>query len=237
MKTMTGFWLETDNQKACEIARLVGYDLVIFDMEHGILDDASLDRLVPLCLSLGLSAYVRVSEATQPKIQTALDIGASGVILPQLRDLAHARDVTRFAKFPPLGQRGLGYSRTQAYGAATNDFIRRENDTRKCFAMIETASAFEVAEAIVDLPCVDGLFVGPADLSLARGRGVFTASPADLADMSHVAALARSAGKTWAAATGHRAYREEALRLEPFFVTAADDLSALYAGFRILLEQ
>jgi len=236
MKCMTGFWLETDNQKACEIARLVGYDLVIFDMEHGILDDAALDRLVPLSLSLGLIAYVRVSEATQPKIQTALDIGASGVILPQLRDLAHARDVTRFAKFPPLGQRGLGYSRIQSYGTATNDFILQENDTRKCFAMIETAAAFDEAEAIADLPCVDGLFIGPADLSLARGRGVFTASSADIADLSHLAEVAKGAGKPWAAAAGHPGYRAEALRHEPSFVASADDLSALYVGFKSLLD-
>lgn len=235
-KTEIAFWLETDSQKACEIARLVGYDLVIFDMEHGILDDAALDRLVPFCLGIGLSAYVRVSEATQPKIQTALDIGATGVILPQIRSAVHAREVTQFAKFPPLGTRGMGYSRSTAYGAATNEFIEHENKGRICFAMIETATAFEEAEAIAALPCVDGLFIGPADLSLARGRGVFSATLEDVYDLQSVVATARRAGKLWAAATGNLSYRAEALSLEPAFVTAADDLSALYAGFKSLLK-
>lgn len=233
--TEIGFWLETDSQKACEIARLAGYDLVVFDMEHGVLDDAALDRLVPFSLALGLSAYVRVSEATQSKIQTALDIGATGVILPQIRDAAHARDVTRFAKFPPLGARGLGYSRTLAYGSPSNDFIDLENNTRKCFAMIETAGALDEAEAIAALACVDGLFVGPADLSLARGRGVFSATPEDIADLRHIADAAHRSGKIWAAAAGDRNYRAEALKYDPAFVTAADELSALYAGFKSLL--
>ena len=205
-------------------------------MEHGILDDAALDRLVPFSLCLGLTAYVRVSEASQAKIQTALDIGASGVILPQLRDATHALEVTRFAKFPPLGARGLGYSRTLDYGAASDDYLERENSSRLCFAMIETAGAFADAETIAALPCVDGLFVGPADLSLARGRGVFSASPVDVADMQHIAEAARRAGKLWAAAAGNRDYRAEALKHEPVFVTAADDLSALYAGFKALLS-
>ena len=58
------FWLESDSQKACEIARRAGFDIVIFDMEHGVLDELALDRLVPFCAQLGLTPYVRVSEAT-----------------------------------------------------------------------------------------------------------------------------------------------------------------------------
>src|SRR5438046_370574 len=120
------FWLEGDNQRACEIAHQIGFDIVIFDMEHGILDDAMLDRLVPFCARLGLEPYVRVSEATQPRIQTALDVGAVGVILPQIKDLDHARSVAHFAKYPPLGRRGLGYNRTMSYDAPSDDYVERE---------------------------------------------------------------------------------------------------------------
>ena len=65
MGPKSAFWLESDNQKACEIARIAGYELIIFDMEHGVLDTGALDRLVPLCNEIGLETYVRVSEATK----------------------------------------------------------------------------------------------------------------------------------------------------------------------------
>jgi 2-dehydro-3-deoxyglucarate aldolase/4-hydroxy-2-oxoheptanedioate aldolase len=232
----TGFWLETDNHKACEIARLAGYDVVVFDMEHGSLDENCLDRLIPFCNGLGLMTYVRVSDAAQPRIQIALDMGAGGVIVPQIRDLAHARQSAAFAKYPPRGARGLGYSRTQNYGAPSDSFIAKENDTKKCLMMIESVGALRDAKAIAALDCVDGLFVGPADLSLARGRGVFSASKEDMADLASVAKAAKSSGKIWGAAASHPAYRKRAIRLGADFVTAADDLSAMVAGFKQLLD-
>ena len=146
METRPAFWLESDNQKACEIAKIVGYQVVVFDMEHGTLDEHALDRLIPFCNGIGLETYVRVSESTQPRIQMSLDIGANGVILPQIRDLAHARNAAAYSKYPLRGTRGLGYSRTQLYGAATNEFIAMENQIRRCYVMIETAEAFEEDE-------------------------------------------------------------------------------------------
>jgi 4-hydroxy-2-oxoheptanedioate aldolase len=232
MTTKFAFWLESDNHKACEIARLAGYELVIFDMEHGTLDEPGLDRLIPFCNAIGLETYVRVGEATQPRIQAALDIGATGVILPQIRDLGHARAAAAYSKYPPRGTRGLGYSRTQSYSAATNAFIAAENRDRHCYVMIETAGAFAEVDEIAGLDCVDGLFVGPADLSLARNRGVFAARPEDVADMARIAAAAKAKNKSWAAAAGNPDYRKEALARSPAFVATADDLSALQAGFR-----
>lgn len=237
MATKPAFWLETDNQKACEIARVVGYEVAIFDMEHGILDEKSLDRLVPFCAGIGLETYVRVNESTQPCIQTALDIGADGVILPQIRDLEHARAASAYSKYPPRGARGLGYGRTQQYAAASDAFIASENTRRLCYVMIETASALEDVFKIAKLECVDGLFVGPGDLSLARKRGVFAARPEDITDMAQIAAVASQAGKPWAVAAGNPDYRKEALRRGPAFATSADDLSALMLGFRQMLDQ
>jgi len=236
MHSKPAFWLESDHQKACEIARLAGYEIVVFDMEHGTLDEAALDRLVPYCNGLALETYVRVSEPTRPRIQFALDIGANGVILPQIADLAHAAATAGYSKYPPLGTRGLGYSRTQEYAAATDDFIANENATRCCYVMIETATALQDVAAIARLDCVDGLFIGPGDLSLTRGRGVFGARPSDIEDMHTIAAAARAAGKLWAVAAGHAGYRAAALALSPAFATSADDLSALVMGFRAMLE-
>ena len=110
-----------------------------------------------------------------------------------------------------------------------------ENEQRHCYAMIETAEAFDDAPAIAALPCVDGLFIGPADLSVARGRGAFAAPDADLADLRHIAtvcyrrrkALGDPGGKSKACARLRWSYRRS-------FVTLGDDLSALALGFSTL---
>lgn len=233
-KPAIGFWLESDNQKACEIARLAGFDLVLFDMEHGTLDLPALDRLLPFCQGIGLTACVRIAEPTRLAIQQALDLGADAIVLPQLRDAAHAEEVAGYAKFAPLGTRGVGYSRTQRYQGADNAFFRAENEQRHCYAMIETAEALADAERIAALPCVDGLFMGPADLSMCRGRGAFAATDADIADMRKIAAAAESEGKRWALPVANPHLREAALPLSPSFVTLGDDLTALLVGFNAL---
>lgn len=229
------FWLQTINQQACEIARLSGYDMVVFDGEHGVLDVTALDRLVPFCAGIGLEPFVRVAEASRPQIQAALDMGAAGVILPQIESLDHAARVTAFAKYPPLGSRGIGYSRTMKYDGVGADYITAENGKRLCYAMIETAGAFAAMEEIANLPCVDGLFMGPGDLSLTRGRGLFSDTATDAADLKQVAEAARKAGKLFAAAGPTRNYSEKAGSLGASFVAEGDELTAMMIGFKSLL--
>ncbi len=229
------FWLQTASQQACEIARISGYDMVVFDAEHGVFDNATLDRLVPFCTAIGLISMIRVAEANRPAIQAALDMGSAGVILPQINDLDHAARASALAKFPPLGSRGIGYSRTTQYDGATAEFASVENAGRLCYAMIETAGALDDAAAIAALLCVDGLFIGPGDLSLARGRGIFRDGAEDSADLKRVAAAAKAAGKLFAAAGPTRHYAKQAVDLGAAFVAEGDELTAMMIGFKSLL--
>lgn len=225
-----GFWLETPNQAACEIAALVGYHVVLFDMEHGILSVESADRLIPYCRRLGLTVYSRVAAADRVAIQHALDAGADGVILPQIRDLEHARETTAFAKYPPRGVRGMGWSRIMDYDSTPPDFVERENRRTSCYAMIETPGALAEAARIAALPTVDGLFVGPSDLSLSRGRGLYRASPDDTADVSSVAEAAAAVGKPWAMPAPDPDLARFAAQNGAAFITVSDDLTALRLG-------
>lgn len=232
-----GFWLETANQAACEIAALVGYGIVLLDMEHGVIPEEAADRLIPLCRRLGLVVLSRVATGERVAIQHALDTGADGVILPQIRDARHARDASAFAKYPPLGTRGMGYSRIMDYGATAPAFTGTENRRTRCYAMIETAGALAQVGAIAALATVDGLFVGPSDLSLARGRGVYRATPADFADVRRVAKAAAKAKKPWGMPAPAAKTYELARKHGAEFVTVADDLTALRTGFARSLAQ
>lgn len=226
------FWLESANQAACEVAAVTGFDIAVFDMEHGVIGDADIDRLVPLCRGLGLGTFVRVAAAERVPIQHALDTGTDGVILPQIQGAAHAREAAAFAKFPPRGSRGMGFGRIQGFGAMDAAFAGSENRRTACYAMIETPQALEEARQIAALPTVDGLFVGPGDLSLSRGRGPNRWTPDDLADLRAVAMAARAEGKLFATTGGERpAARALGEEVGAAFMTACDDLSALVAGF------
>lgn len=231
------FWLQTASQNACEIARLAGYDMVVFDAEHGVFDLGALDRLVPFCAGIGLKPFLRVAEASRPNIQAALDMGSSGVILPQILDLDHAARASALAKYPLQGSRGIGYSRTMGYDGPGPDFIERENKGRLCYVMIETQGAFADAQAIAALPCVDGLFVGPGDLSLSRGRGLFKDSAEDIADLEAIVKAAKMAGKVFAAAGPTPHYAQHAAKLGAAFVAAGDELTAMMIGFKALFAE
>jgi 2-dehydro-3-deoxyglucarate aldolase/4-hydroxy-2-oxoheptanedioate aldolase len=233
------FWLERSNVAACEIAKLVGYRIVVIDMEHGAIGEEACDVIVAHCRAIGLTSYVRVASAERLRIQQALDFGADGVMLPQLTDLAHAREACGYAKYPPLGSRGIGYSRTMSYGAYDNiddEFFAAENRRTICHAMIETPGALADVEAIAALDTVDGLFIGPSDLSMTRGRGSFKFSDGDAADFRAVAAACRAHGK----ALGLPAPSPKAFALAAAegasYVTVSDDITALRLGFAQGLE-
>lgn len=228
-----GFWLEQPNLAAMEIAALLGYRLVIIDMEHGVIAPESCNALVAQACALGMTVVIRVAAAERVLIQQALDYGADGVMLPMIQDAAHAAEAAAYAKYPPLGTRGVGTGRAFAYGAyeaVESDFHRNANGRTRCHIMIETVGALHDAETIAALPAVDGLFVGPSDLSLARGRGAFRFTGEDENDFRSVARACRHNQKM----LGLPAPNSRALALaqseDAHYVTISDDLSALRLG-------
>ena len=233
---LLGFWLETDNLAACEIGALVGYDIVVLDMEHGAISTDAADRLVSYAKRLGLTVYSRVAAAARVPIQQALDFGADGVIVPQITDLEHARAVAAFAKYPPVGSRGIGFSRTMDYGGVDDAFLDAENRRTRCFLMIETPGALCDAEQIAALDTVDGLFVGPSDLAATRGRGLPKESNEDEADARKAAEAAVGRKKRWGIPAGTPKAFAFARDLGADFVTINDDLSALRAGLEQALS-
>jgi 2-dehydro-3-deoxyglucarate aldolase/4-hydroxy-2-oxoheptanedioate aldolase len=220
----------TANATACEMAADVGYDIVVLDLEHGTWNPESADRVIALGKARGLAVYARVSGAARVAIQQALDAGADAVIVPQIRNAEHAREAAAYAKYPPLGTRGIGHSRVNRYAGFAPDFLDAENKRTQCIVMIETQEAFDDVERIAGLPVIDGLFIGPGDLSLTRGRGLNRDTPADRADHLRIVEAAKAAGKPWSMAAGHPARRRFATDHGAAFITTTDDLSALRAG-------
>ncbi|HEY7763989.1 MAG TPA: aldolase/citrate lyase family protein [Aestuariivirgaceae bacterium] len=234
VQPIPGFWLQRPNLSALELAALTGYELVVLDMEHGALTRETCDTLVAMGRALGLVVLVRVAESERILIQQALDYGATGVMLPMIRDAAHAAEASAYSKYPPLGRRGVGGGRAFDYGAyqeIDKSYHETSNSKTRCYVMIETAKALEDVDAIATLPTVDGLFIGPSDLSIARGRGAFQFASGDQEDFRRVARACKSQGKSLGLPASTPAALTLAREVGAAYVTLTDDLSAHRIGF------
>jgi 4-hydroxy-2-oxoheptanedioate aldolase len=190
-------WLSGPNVAAAEIARQVGYGAAVLDIEHGTFDLADLERFIPFLRAIGLEVIAKVLGPERGPIQQALDFGADVVAIPHVENAAHAAVVTGFAKFPPLGDRSFAGGRTSAYGGFTDEWVSAQDAKTRCYPMIEDAGAIEQIDAILALDTVDGVFIGPSDLSLRRERGAYTRTDGDFTDLARIASAARNAGKPW----------------------------------------
>jgi 4-hydroxy-2-oxoheptanedioate aldolase len=235
-KRRDAFWLLGASIPACEIAKGLGFDTIVMDMEHGVWTHETADRVIVVGRSLGMEVWARVMAPTRIAIQHVLDSGADGVIIPHVDGLDHAREVTGYAKYPPTGTRSVGGGRTWNWGGPWDGWVKDENRRVKCFPMVETAEALAEVDAILKLATVDGIFVGPFDLGMARGRGGFTGSQADLDDIIAVAKACARARKPW----GMNLYSDKqfafAVKWGLELACIGDDVTAMQIGAGQMLE-
>jgi 4-hydroxy-2-oxoheptanedioate aldolase len=223
-------WLSTANQAMLEIAHDMGFKHVVLDIEHGLFDLEATDRIIALGKALGMKMHAKVLGPETIPIQQALDMGCDSVIIPHIGDAAHARDVTLAAKYPPLGKRSFSGTRPARYNLVKPDYYERENGVTRCYPMIESSAALKDVEAILALPTVDGLFMGPTDLSLDSGRGAYRNTDADKDDLRRVAAAAKAAGKPWIMPAWTKAERDSATALGAGYLVVADEYFSLILG-------
>ena len=113
---------------------------------------------------------VRVSQSAEVPIKKALDIGAAGIIAPQVNSAEHAAQVVSWAKYAPLGTRGVGIGRAHGYGLRFQEYVNSANDNVAVIVQAEHIDAVNNIDAIVQVPGVDAVLIGPYDLSASLGR-------------------------------------------------------------------
>jgi 2-keto-3-deoxy-L-rhamnonate aldolase RhmA len=115
------------------------------------------------------ACIVRVPEAAEMPIKRALDLGAHGIIVPQVNTAEQADDVVRWSRYAPEGARGVGLARAQGYGAKFREYLSRANDEIAVIVQAEHSHAVDNIEAIARVPGVDAVLLGPYDLSASLG--------------------------------------------------------------------
>jgi 4-hydroxy-2-oxoheptanedioate aldolase len=163
-------WLSIGNAFTAEIMAAQGYDSVSIDIQHGALDYNSVLPMFQAMRASGVVPMARVPWLEPGIIMKVLDAGAYGVICPMVNTAAQAGEFVSYLRYPPHGQRSFGPTRVNF--AAGPNYAGEANAEVLAFAMVETRQAMENLDAIAATPGLDGIYVGPADLtfSLTDGR-------------------------------------------------------------------
>jgi 4-hydroxy-2-oxoheptanedioate aldolase len=152
-----------------ELAAQAGFDGIILDTEHGSYGTETLPALILAARAHGIFPIVRVRCNDASLIGAALDAGAAGVLVPQIGSVQEATQAVRAARFAPQGTRGANpWVRAGGFGCSPRWF-ETANDETAVLLMIEGSGGLEALDSIMAIPGLDGIFLGPVDLSHALG--------------------------------------------------------------------
>ena len=164
-KLSIGCWLTISSPLIPEILAPAGFDWLCVDMEH---TSINLNELVPLIISIEnqkMSPIVRVGENDPNLIKRVMDVGAHGVIVPNINSPEEAEQAVKSVKYPPTGSRGVGLFRAQGYGKKFKDYLKWLENESIVIIQIEHYQAIKSIDQIFSTKGVDGFLIGPYDLS------------------------------------------------------------------------
>jgi 4-hydroxy-2-oxoheptanedioate aldolase len=239
--TVFGGWASLPYPIVAEMIGREGFSAVVIDQQHGLWETASTVAAIAAVHQGGSAPIVRVPVGDFAMVNRALDFGAEGIIAPMINTANDARAFVAAAKFPPIGERSWGPHRSMTLSGIADPkvYLRRANDLTITFAMIETRKALENLDAIVATPGIDGVFVGPFDLSIALANGKTVDPDSKEVDeaLSQIAKAAHKAGRI-AGVYCHTSKRALTLANRGFrFITAGNDMSFLRAGLAETLAE
>jgi 2-keto-3-deoxy-L-rhamnonate aldolase RhmA len=161
-----GTVLSADPNIYCAMAS-AGFDYLWIEMQHSPLTYSDVAKMIYACRGAAATPFIRVPDATESDIQKATDIGALGVIVPQVETVEKAQAAVRWSKYPPIGSRSLGSGQ---YGALWgSDYRQTANENMLVVVMIESPAGVKLADRIAAVPGVDVVFAASTDLGSYSG--------------------------------------------------------------------
>ncbi|MGF1598513.1 MAG: HpcH/HpaI aldolase/citrate lyase family protein [Acidimicrobiales bacterium] len=231
-----GLWLSSPDPIGAEQLAAIDFDYICVDLQHGLI---GYDSSLPLLQAVRHGTAIPICRApwNEPGIiGKLLDAGAMGIVVPMVNSAAEAEQAVRACRYAPVGARSFGPARAAAVHGA--DYASEANAQIACIPMIETVEALGNLDAILDVPGIDAVYVGPADLSISLGLppGVDNDDPSFVEAIDAILAATAARG---IAAGIHSAPSVAPKRVEQGFtmVTVTSDLQALGTGARAGLKE
>ncbi|WP_343550970.1 aldolase/citrate lyase family protein [Pantoea sp.] len=239
-QTVLNGWLSIGNAFSAEIMAEQGYDALTIDLQHGFVGYEQATHMLQAMRASGVAPMVRVPWLEPGIIMKALDAGAWGIICPMISTAEQAQALVSCVRYPPHGSRSFGPTRVTF--SAGQDYGQHADEQVVCLAMIETAEAFDNIEAIVATPGLDGVYIGPADLTLGlTGRkyrtGFDRTEPEIVEAIKHILTTAHRAGKKAGLHNGSAAYAAKAAEWGFDLVTLSNDVQLLRGAAAASVQQ
>ena len=161
-------WLQIPSAFSAEVMAHQGWDSCTIDMQHGVIDYQNSLNMLQAISTTEVTPLARVNWNEPGQIMKILDAGCYGVICPMVSNKEEAKNFVQACQYPPKGYRSFGPVRASIYGGG--DYVKYADQEILKLAMIETKESLEKLDEILDTPNLDGIYIGPADLSLAIGE-------------------------------------------------------------------
>ena len=237
-KPIINSWLSIPSSFSAESMAQQSWDSLTIDMQHGLIDYSSAVSMLQAISTTNITPMARVNWNEPGQIMKILDAGCYGVICPMVSNRKEAEKFVQACQYPPKGYRSFGPIRASIYGGS--DYAKHADDEILKLAMIETKEALEKLDEILDTPNLDGVYIGPADLSLAVGEEPGFDKPEDTKAYKEILRVLDAAKKRKLIAGLHNGTPEYAQKmLDKGFnlVTVGSDSRYISSGAKTDLEK
>ena len=231
-------WLQIPSAFSAEVMAHQGWDSCTIDMQHGVVDYPNALGMLQSISTTEVTPLARVNWNEPGQIMKILDAGCYGVICPMVSNRKEAENFVKAWMYPPKGYRSFGPVRGLLYGGA--DYAKHADDEILKLAMIETKEALEKLDEILDTENLDGIYIGPADLSLAVGEEPGFDRPESTIAYKEILRILEAAKKRNLLAgihNGSAEYAQKMISLGFNLVTVGSDQRFMSSGAKATIEK
>ena len=237
-KPVINGWLQIPSTVSAEVMAHEGWDSLTVDMQHGLIDYTNALPMIQTISATDVTPLVRVNWNEPGQIMKILDAGCYGVICPMVSNKKEAENFVQACMYPPHGYRSFGPVRGFLYGGS--DYPKHANDEILKFAMIETKESLEKLDEIMATPDLSGIYIGPADLSIAIGEEPGFDKPDSTKAYSEICRILETAKKHNIFSAIHNGSTEYALKMidKGFdLVTVGSDHRSISTGAKSIISE
>ena len=233
-KAVVNGWLQIPHSFPAEVMAKLGWDSITIDMQHGVVDYPNALTMLQAISTTDATPLARVNWNEPGQIMKILDAGCYGVICPMISNREQAEKFVQACMYPPKGYRSFGPTRASIY--AGDDYSDFANEEILKIAMIETKEALDKLDEIMSTPGVDGIYIGPADLSFAIGEKPSFDNPEGSPQYKKIVEILEHAKKNNIAAGIHNGTPEYAQKMIDIgfnFVSVGTDQNSLSTASKL----